>query len=320
MPTEGLSGRAVVTGGAGFIGSNLTARLVATGLRVTVLDNLVTGKLSNLESLMPEISFVEGDITIPEDCARAIDGADYVWHLAALGSVPRSVKDPAASNLANVVGTLNVLNAARLAGAKRVVFASSSSVYGKDAELPQRPSAKPRPASPYAVTKLAGEEYMRVFWQCYGLETVSLRYFNVFGPHQDPYSDYAAVIPSFTSRLLSGKPGLIQGDGEQSRDFTFISDCVQATARAMAAPAAPGNVYNVACGRQASVNELYRAICEILKTDIPPEYTAEREGDIRQSLADIADTTRDLGFEPEFTLAEGLAEALPWYIEQCSKV
>jgi nucleoside-diphosphate-sugar epimerase len=312
--------RAVVTGGAGFIGSNLTARLVAAGLSVTVLDNLATGKLSNLGDLQSQIRFVKGDVTDPRACAEALDGADYVWHLAALGSVPRSVKDPVASNQANVVGTLNVLNAARQAGVGRVVFASSSSVYGRDAELPQRPSARPRPASPYAVTKLTGEEYMRVFWQCYGLETVSLRYFNVFGPHQDPDSDYAAVIPSFTSRLLLGKPGQIQGDGEQSRDFTYIADCLQATIKAMTAASAPGRVYNVACGRKATVNELYRSICNILEVDIPAEYTEEREGDIRQSQADIGETVRDLGYHPEYTLAQGLAEALPWYVEQCSRV
>jgi nucleoside-diphosphate-sugar epimerase len=320
MALSGLTGKAVVTGGAGFIGSNLVARLVQEGLRVTVLDNLATGKLANLEHVRPDIDFIEGDITNPDTCLAALDGTNYVWHLAALGSVPRSVRDPAASNLANVVGTLNVLNAAKDAGARRVVFASSSSVYGREAELPQRPGARPRPSSPYAVTKLAGEEYMRVFWRCYGLETVSLRYFNVYGPQQDPYSDYAAVIPSFTSRLLSGQPGQIQGDGEQSRDFTYISDCLQATIKAMTAGPAPGNVYNVACGRQATINELYQIICRTLDVNLEPEYTEEREGDVRHSLADIDTAVSDLGYSPEYNLEQGLQASLPWYIEQCSRV
>lgn len=320
MALSGLTGKAVVTGGAGFIGSNLVARLVQEGLQVSVLDNLATGKLANLERVRPDINFIEGDVTNADTCLEALDGTEYVWHLAALGSVPRSVRDPAASNLANVVGTLNVLNAARAGGARRVVFASSSSVYGREAELPQRPDARPRPSSPYAVTKLAGEEYMRVFWQCYGLETVSLRYFNVYGPHQDPYSDYAAVIPSFVSRLLSGQPGQIQGDGEQTRDFTFVSDCLQATIKAMTAVSAPGAVYNVACGSQATVNELYRIICQILDVDLEPGHTGEREGDVRHSLADIEATVSDLDYRPGYSLEQGLEASLPWYIEQCSRV
>lgn len=320
MAHSGLSGKAVVTGGAGFIGSNLAAKLSRDGMRVTVLDNLSTGKMSNLDPISEDIRFIEGDITDPETCNFALTGADYVWHLAALGSVPRSVNNPTASNHANVAGTLNVLCAARECGVKRVVFSSSSSVYGKDAELPQRTTAKPRPASPYAVSKLAGEEYMRVFWQCYGLETVSLRYFNVYGPHQDPHSDYAAVIPSFVSRLLAGEPGEIQGDGEQSRDFTFIEDCLQATIKAMTAPGAPGNVYNVACGRQATVNELYSAICGLVSRDLAPRYVSERDGDVRHSLADIEGTAADLGYEPAYTLEQGLEASLPWYKIQISKV
>lgn len=307
--------RVVVTGGAGFIGSNLVTALVEQGFDVQVLDNLATGKEQNLAHVRDRITFVKGSIEDLDTCREIMNGCRYVWHLAALGSVPRSIRDPLASNLANVTGTLSVLWAAHKAGVERVVFASSSSVYGRQAILPQQTEHKPNPSSPYAVTKHAGEHYMRVFWECYGLQTVCLRYFNVYGPRQDPESTYAAVIPSFIHSLLHGKPARIDGDGEQSRDFTFVEDCLQATVKAMTAPMAAGQVYNVACSNQTTVNELYRTLCALLQVDIAPVYSDARSGDVRHSRADITRTIADLGYRPQFSLASGLAKALPWYRE-----
>lgn len=310
---------AVVTGGAGFIGSHLTTKLVEQGYEVRVLDNLVTGTEDNLRHIRDRISFIRGNVEDNDLCCRVFDGARYVWHLAALGSVPRSLRDPLASNQANVTGTLSVLWSARQMGVERVVFSSSSSVYGPNAEPPQQLSDLPNPVSPYAVTKLAGEHYLRIFHECFGLETVSLRFFNVFGERQDRNSPYAAVIPSFVRALLSAQPGQIEGDGEQSRDFIYVEDCVQALMKAMTAARAAGKIYNVAYGQSATVNEIYTQICRALDRDIPPVYVEPRQGDIRDSCADITDTIRDLGFVAHYTVASGLEKALPWYQEYFSR-
>ncbi len=309
----------VVTGGAGFIGSHLVTKLVEQGYQVRVLDNLVTGHEDNLRHVRHRVSFIRGGVEDEDLCCRVFDGARYIWHLGALGSVPRSLRDPLSSNKANVTGTLTVLWAARQMGVERVVFSSSSSVYGPLAELPQNTLANPSPSSPYAVTKLAGEHYLRVFHEAFGLETVSLRYFNVFGPRQDPSSPYAAVMPSFVRALLADHPGQIEGDGTQSRDFTYVEDCVQASLKAMTAPKAAGKVYNVAYGRQTTVGELYEVVCRILDKDIEPVYVEPRPGDVMHSRADITATREDLGFSPEYSVESGLEEAIPWYIEYFRK-
>jgi nucleoside-diphosphate-sugar epimerase len=305
----------VVTGGAGFIGSHLTTELVELGFEVRVLDNLITGREGNLRHIRQKITFIRGDVSDDDLCCRVFDGARYVYHLAALGSVPRSLRDPLASNKANVTGTLSVLWAARQMGVERIVFSSSSSVYGPRAELPQRPQANLRPASPYAVTKLAGEHYMRVFYQAFGLETVVLRFFNVFGPRQDPNSPYAAVIPSFIRSLIFDQPGQIEGDGEQSRDFTYVADCVQACLKAMSAPDAAGKAYNVAYASNTTINQLYELICQLLDKHIEAVHVEPRPGDMKQSLADIEATVADLGYEPHYTVETGLKQAIPWYLE-----
>ena len=303
----------VVTGGAGFIGSHLTTKLVEQGYEVRVLDNLVTGTEDNLRHIRDRITFVRGSVEDSDLCCRTFDGARYVWHLAALGSVPRSLRDPLSSNQANVTGTLAVLWSARQMGIQRVVFSSSSSVYGPAANNPQKVGDLPCPSSPYAVTKLAGEHYMRTFNDCYSIEAVSLRFFNVFGERQDRNSPYAAVIPSFVRALLSNQPGQIEGDGEQTRDFIYVSDCVQACMKAMTAAQAAGKVYNVAYGREVTVNEVYKYICDHLGKDIDAVYVQPRLGDIRHSRAEIETTVDDLGFKPEYTVETGLAKALPWY-------
>lgn len=303
----------VVTGGAGFIGSHLVSTLVERGYQVRVLDDLSTGSEQNLKHVRERITFMRGSVTDHELCRKVCDGARYVWHLAALGSVPRSLRDPLASNHSNVVGTLSILCAARELGVERVVFSSSSSVYGRGASLPHHIGDQLSPSSPYAVTKLAGEQYMRVFYECFGIETVSLRYFNVYGPRQDPDNPYAAVIPSFVRSLLAGQPPHIEGDGEQTRDFAYIDDCVQATIKAMTAPGAAGKVYNVACDDQTTINRLYEIVRGLLGSELEPEYIDPRPGDIRHSRADISETVSDLGFEPQYNIEKGLAEAIPWY-------
>ncbi|GAB4263886.1 SDR family oxidoreductase [Deferrisoma sp.] len=305
----------LVTGVAGFIGSNLAEALLARGHRVRGLDNFLTGKPENLEGL-DGLEFLEGDVRDPETCREACEGVDYVLHEAALGSVPRSIEDPALSNECNVTGTLNLLVAARDAGVKRLVFAASSSAYGDTPTLPKVEDMRPQPLSPYALTKLAGEEYCRLFFELYGLETVSLRYFNVFGKRQDPFSTYAAVIPKFVSALLRGEPPEIYGDGEQTRDFTYIADVVQANLRACEAPReACGQVYNVAYGERISLNALYREIAGLLGVDLEPRYGPPRPGDVKHSLADIGKARRFLGYEPAYDVRRGLAEAIAWYRE-----
>jgi nucleoside-diphosphate-sugar epimerase len=300
----------LVTGGGGFIGSHLAARLASLGYSVRILDNFATGRRSNVLALAGEIELVEGDIQSYERVHNAVAGCEVVFHQAALPSVPRSVADPLTSNATNVTGTLNVLLAARDAGVRRVVFASSSSVYGATKELPKREDMAALPVSPYAVAKLACEGYCRSFGEVYGLETVALRYFNVFGPNQDPRSQYAAVVPNFITAALTNQSPTIFGDGEQSRDFTYVENVVDANLLAMDADVAPGRVYNVACGQAVTLNQLFAELCELVDSDLEPIYAPPRAGDVRHSLADLTRTRQDLGYEPSVELREGLSRSV----------
>lgn len=302
--------RYLVTGGAGFIGSNIVDRLVSDGAEVRVLDNFATGKKSNIEHNLGKIELIEGSITDLETVKRAVDGVDYVLHQAALPSVPRSVKDPIASNEANIDGTLNVLVASRDAGVKRVVYAASSSAYGDTPTLPKREDMPPNPLSPYALTKLAGEYYCRIFYKIYGLETVALRYFNVFGPRQDPTSQYAAVIPKFVESIMDGKSPMIFGDGQQTRDFTFVKNNVEANLLACTAPGVGGEIFNIACGQRYSLIDLVKGINENLGTSVEPVFDETRAGDVKHSLADIEKAKKMLGFKPLVGFEEGLLEVI----------
>lgn len=297
----------LVTGGAGFIGSSIAHELVRLGRNVRILDNFTTGRRVNLAGLEGRLEVHEADLRDRAAVARAMKGVEVVFHQGALPSVPRSISDPVASNEVNVGGTLNVLQAARAEGVRRVLFASSSSIYGDAPEKLKKESLPPRPMSPYAVGKMAAERYCQVFHAVYGLDTVCLRYFNVFGPRQDPESQYAAVIPLFTRLVLSGRPPLIHGDGEQSRDFTFIDNVVRGNLLAAEAPGVAGMVFNIACGGSVSVNRMAREILEILgRTDLEPVHGPERTGDIRDSLADISLAREKLGFEPVVCFHDGL--------------
>lgn len=304
----------LVTGGAGFIGSNLVDALVADGHSVRVLDNLTTGRRANLAHLQGQIDFVEGDIRAYDQVLAAMQGIDYVLHQAALPSVPRSVQDPITSNAVNVDGTLHVLAAAQTAGVRRVVMASSSSVYGSNSALPKQETMCPQPKSPYAVSKLAGEQYGQVFWQVYGLETVALRYFNIFGPRQDPRSAYAAVIPRFIRAMLAGEPVMIHGDGQQSRDFTYIDNAVQANLLACTAPEAAGSVLNIACGSRYTLLELVEQLAAILGRSPQVVHTPSRAGDVPHSQADIERARTLLGYAPQVDFVEGLRRTAAWYL------
>jgi nucleoside-diphosphate-sugar epimerase len=306
----------LVTGGAGFIGSHIIDELLLRGETVRVLDNLATGKRENLEHCLERIDFIEGDIRDLETCRGACAEVDYVLHQAALGSVPRSMEDPLTSHDVNVTGTLKMLIAARDAGVKRFVYAASSSTYGDHTALPKVEDRIGNPLSPYAVTKYADELYARVFGRCYGLETVGLRYFNVFGPRQDPFSQYAAVIPLFVSALLRGEAPTINGDGEQTRDFTYVGNAVAANLLACAASAeVAGEVFNIACNERTSLNSLYRRLQEMLGSEIEPIYGPPRAGDVRDSLADIGKGGRLLGYQGEIKFNEGLRRSIDWYRE-----
>jgi nucleoside-diphosphate-sugar epimerase len=302
----------LVTGGGGFIGSHLAGALLERGHRVRVLDNFATGRRSHVLMLGDEIELVEGDIQSYERASKAVAGCEVVFHQAALPSVPRSVQDPLTSNATNVIGTLNVLSAARDHGVRRVICASSSSVYGPGAGVgPKREDQPAVPISPYATAKLAGEGYARSFHAVYGLETVSLRYFNVFGPRQDPTSQYAAVIPNFITALLAGERPVIFGDGEQSRDFTYVANVVEANLLAMDAPTSVcGGVYNVACGERVTLNRLVGELRDLIGCDVEPVYAAPRAGDIRHSLADLSLARAELGYEPSVLLREGLERTI----------
>jgi nucleoside-diphosphate-sugar epimerase len=301
----------LVTGGAGFIGSHLTEELVRRGHTVRVADSLITGKRANLAHV-PGVEFLEGDLADPAFAVRAVGGMEYVLHQAAIPSVPRSVVDPVTSNRANVDATLQVLVAARDAGVKRLVCAGSSSAYGNAATLPKREDMPPNPLSPYALQKLVAEQYCRLFTQLYGLETVTTRYFNVFGPRQDPGSPYSGVISLFSAALLDGRQPTIHGDGEQTRDFTYVANVVDGVLRAAEAKGVAGEVMNVATGGRISLNELLRVMNAIIGTSIQAIYAGPRAGDVRDSQADISKAQKLLGYRPSVLLEEGLKHTLDW--------
>src|SRR5215831_9754508 len=302
----------LVTGGAGFIGSNLVHALVARAEKVRVLDNFSTGREENLLGTEGKIELLRGDLGDPDCARRAVEGMGYVLHQAALPSVPRSVEDPIATNQTNVLGTLNLLDAARRAGVKRVVYAASSSAYGETPELPKIETMRPDPLSPYAASKLAGEHYARSFSVCYGLETVALRYFNVFGPRQDPSSHYAAVIPRFVSAYIRNQPPVVYGDGEQSRDFCFVDNAVEANLLACTAAGASGRVFNVACGVRTSLLEVLAELARIFGRRLEPRFEPPRAGDIKHSLADIGAARQVLGYRAPVSFAEGLRRTVDW--------
>jgi UDP-N-acetylglucosamine/UDP-N-acetylgalactosamine 4-epimerase len=315
-------GRTVlVTGGAGFIGSHLVENLLERGIQVRVLDNLSSGKKENLLNLGTgqwsadkDFELIQGDIRDQDAVTKAAAGVDAIFHEAALGSVPRSVEDPATTQHVNADGTLNVMLAARHHGIGRVVYASSSSVYGNSEALPKREGEEGFPLSPYALTKQVNESYARLFHDLYGLETVGLRYFNVYGPRQDPTSQYAAVIPLFISRLLSKKPPTIHGSGQQSRDFTFVADVVEANLCALDAPvSALGSAYNIGRGDRVTILELIQALQDLLRTDVIPVHDPPRAGDVMHSSADCSRARAMLGFSAKYTLKEGLEQSIAWY-------
>ena len=304
----------LVTGAAGFIGRSIAAALLERGERVRGIDNLSTGKPENLVGL-EAMEFMEGDLTHPEFCERACAGVEVVFHEAALASVPRSVIDPVTTNAHCVDATLNLLVAARDAGVRRVIYAASSSAYGDTPTLPKQEDMTPRPLSPYAVAKLACEQYMRAFTHVYGLETVSLRYFNVFGPHQDPTSQYSGVMAVFCREMLAGEQPTIHGDGEQSRDFTYIQNVVEGNLLAAAAPAGQvaGRVINLASGTRTTLNQIFRVLSELTGYSGVPAYGAPRPGDVRHSLADIRLAQELLGYRPAVSVTEGLRRTVEWY-------
>jgi nucleoside-diphosphate-sugar epimerase len=304
--------RYLVTGGAGFIGSHLAEELTRRGAAVRVVDNLITGKRRNLDHVKG-VELVEGDLADLTVAERAVEGCTFVLHQAAIPSVPRSVKDPITSNRANIDATLNVLVAARDAGVRRVVYAGSSSAYGNTPTLPKHEGMPTGPLSPYALQKLVGEQYMQLFTRLYGLETVTIRYFNVFGPRQDPSSPYSGVISVFISALVDGRRPTIYGDGEQTRDFTYVANVVDGVLRACEAPLASGEVINVATGGRISLNALFQAVRGITGSSIEPIYAAERPGDVRDSQADITKARELLGYTPGVMLEDGLNRTLAWY-------
>jgi len=308
--------RYVVTGGAGFIGSNIVDELVLRGESVVVLDDLSAGKEDNLADARNKISFIKGSINDIEAVRRSMQAADYVIHLAARTSVPRSVKDPLETNRVNIDGTLNVLMAARDAKVKRLVIAASSSAYGETPSLPKVETMQPGPISPYGVTKYVGELYAQVFGRVYGLQSVSLRYFNVFGPRQDPSSPYSGVLSKFCAAFLEGTEPVVFGDGEQTRDFTYIENVVQATLLACEAPAASGRVINVGTGQRISLKQTLELLREISGNALEAKYEPPRDGDIRDSQADIALSRELLGYEPTVNFAEGLRRTFAWYQSQ----
>jgi len=309
----------LVTGGAGFIGSHMTQALVRRGDTVRVLDDFSTGKQENLAEVLDRIQLVEGSLNDPDALSTGVEGVDTIFHEGAIPSVPRSVDDPVASNHANVSGTLALLVAARDAGVRRVVFAASSAAYGDQPGFPRRESMPTQTLSPYAAGKVAGEAYMQAFHACYGLETVCLRYFNVFGPRQDPASQYAAAIPRFITRLLAGEPPIVYGDGEQSRDWTYVANVVHANLLAAVAPDAPGRLFNVACGETVSVNRVLEVLQNLLGTKIEPRYEPPRPGDVLKSDADISLARELLDYEPQVSFEEGLRETIDWFRYETEK-
>jgi len=302
-----------VTGGAGFIGSNICRKLISDGCFVRVIDNLLTGKKSNLAGIIDRIEFIEADMGDEKTARSAMKDIDFCLHQGALPSVPRSIDDPAATHKHCVDATFTLLLAARDAGIKRFVYASSSSAYGDTPTLPKVETMPASPLSPYAVGKLVGEYYAKVFYKVFGLETISLRYFNVFGPHQDPTSQYAAAIPAFVTAILKDKPPTVFGDGEQSRDFTYIDNVVDANLLAARAEHTAGEVLNIACGQAVTVNETIDVINDLLGKDIKLFYTDPRPGDVKHSLADIALAEKTIGYKPTVPFKQGLQKAIDWY-------
>jgi len=303
----------LVTGGAGFIGSNIVETLIQKGESVRVLDNCSTGKMSNLKNVMDRIEFIHGDIRDLSLVRDAVKNVDYVIHLAALASVPGSIDDPITNNDINIAGTLNILVAAKDASVKRVVYTSSSAVYGDSPESPKTESMPANPISPYAISKHTGEQYCKAFYQLYGLETVTLRYFNVFGQRQDPNSQYAAVIPIFINSFLEGRPPTIFGDGGQTRDFVFVEDVVQANRLACYAQGAAGEIFNIGSGGRTTISSLAGAIRDLIGSHIEPVYEQERIGDVRHSQADISKAREILGYEPLADMKTGLDRTIEWF-------
>jgi len=312
---EGKMAKVLVTGGAGFIGSNLTEALLQRGHFVRVLDDFSTGKMENLvfDKKYASLEITKGDIGKSSTCQKAMNNMEFVFHQAALPSVQRSVEDPKTSNAVNVGGTLNILLAAREEGVKRVIYASSSSVYGDTPSLPKHEEMPSDPLSPYALQKYIGEQYCRLFYQLYGLETISLRYFNIFGPKQDPNSIYSAVIPKFIDALLQGRPPIIFGDGEQSRDFTYIENVVHANLLAMSVEHLHGEAINIACGERTSLNQLFNVLKRILGSTLFPVYQDPRQGDVRHSLADIRKGKEILNYEPTVPVEKGLEKTVDFF-------
>ncbi len=308
----------LVTGGAGFIGSNLTRYLLTQGARVVVLDDLSTGKIENLAEILPQIEFRQGDIRSRSDVESAIAGCDGAFHLAAMASVQKSVENPGLAHDINVGGTLTVLETMVRSGVKRFVLSASAAAYGNQPESPKKETLPPDPLSPYAADKLACEAYAQAYVQSFGLESVCLRYFNVFGPRQDPNGSYAAVIPAFVCRLLQGKAPVVYGDGEQTRDFCFIENVCRANWLASQIPAEKclGKPINVACGEAVSLNKILFLLKDLLKTEVKAVYQPERVGDVKHSLADISRAKDVLGYVPQVRFAQGLAQAIDWYCEQ----
>lgn len=304
----------LVTGGAGFIGSNIVKKLVELGEDVRVLDDLSTGKSGNLEPFLKQIEFIHGNFTDLDTARKAVDGVDFVLHQGAIPSVPRSIDDPVKTNNANVLGTLNMLLASKDLGVKKFVYAASSSAYGDSPTMPKVETMPVSPKSPYAIQKLTGEQYCQVFYKIYGLETICLRYFNVFGPNQDPESPYSAVIPLFIKNILKGNSPMIYGDGKTSRDFTYVDNNVDANLKACKAPKeASGEVINIATGTEISLNELVEKINKILGTNIKPEYREERAGDVKHSLGDISKAEKLLGWKPLVNFDQGLEKTVEFY-------
>jgi UDP-glucose 4-epimerase len=307
----------LITGGAGFIGSNIAEHIVKTGKSVRVFDNFLTGKRENLRTFEEHAEIIEGDLRNPDDVRRAVTGVRYVLHLAALPSVPRSIAEPLLSHDINVTGTLNLLIAARDAGCQRVVFTSSSSIYGDSPTLPKHEEMPGAPISPYGAHKFTGEIYARLFWQLYGLETVALRYFNVFGPRQDPRSEYAAVIPKFITAILADRPPTIFGDGTQSRDFSYIDNVVDANlAACVAGKAALGEAFNIACGGRITLLELVGTINAALGKHVQPKLDPPRSGDILHSQADVSKAGKLLNWTPHVSFRDGIEKTIAWYRQQ----
>jgi UDP-glucose 4-epimerase len=303
----------LVTGGAGFIGSHIAEELVQKEHSVRIIDNFITGKRENIAPFLEKIELIEGDIRDLDVCKQAVEGVDFVLHQAALPSVPRSIKDPLLTNEINITGTLNLLVASRDAKVKRLVFASSSSVYGDNPQLPKKEGVEGIPLSPYAISKRVGEMYCRVFSQVFSLSTVCLRYFNIFGPRQDPFSQYSAVIPNFITKMLKEDSPVIFDDGEQSRDFTYVYNVVDANILASKAKGVSGEMFNIACGERTSINSLVGKINELLVKDVKPSYVEPRPGDIEHSFADISKARKVLKYEPSVSFSEGLKKTIHWF-------